>query len=235
MQPQQSASQIAALGPKKSHSTLITVVLALLLVAALGFGYWAFSGRQDYKNNVDVKVAAAVVSAQKAQQATDQAKADQAAKQPYNTYQGPDTYGTITFSYPKTWNAYIQSSSSEPINSYYYPSAVPDTTTTSAYALRMELVSDDYNSVLSSLTGSSSTNSTLTAAAYIPPKLKGVKNALPGTMLTGAIWQDNNGNPITGQMLVIPVRDKTLKIYTQSQNFTSDFNNIVLPSLTFTP
>ena len=31
------------------------ILVSVLLVAALGFGGWAFSGRQDYKNNVDQK------------------------------------------------------------------------------------------------------------------------------------------------------------------------------------
>jgi hypothetical protein len=31
------------------------------------------------------------------------------------------------------------------------------------------------------------------------------------------------------------VRDKTLKVYTESTNFSPDFNNIVLNSLTYLP
>jgi hypothetical protein len=29
------------------------IITAVLLVSALAFGFWAFSGRSDYKNNVD--------------------------------------------------------------------------------------------------------------------------------------------------------------------------------------
>jgi hypothetical protein len=35
--------------------------------------------------------------------------------------------------------------------------------------------------------------------------------------------------------VVIKVRDKTLKIYTESPQYLSDFNNIVLKSLSFAP
>jgi len=206
-------------------------------VAALAFGYWAFSGRQDYKNKSDTKVATAVVAAQKSQTAKDQAAYDQQSKQPYSSFVGPATYGTVSFNYPKTWNAYIDTTSSnEPINGYYYPGSVPGVSSGTAYALRVELLTTDYGSTVSALTASSSsTSSNLTATAYMPAKLNGVKNALPGTLLTGAIGQDNSGNSINGVMLVIPVRDKTLQISTQSQDFTADFNNVILPSLNFTP
>jgi len=36
-------------------------------------------------------------------------------------------------------------------------------------------------------------------------------------------------------MLIIRVRDKTLKISTQSNDYLNDFNNIILSSLTFAP
>jgi hypothetical protein len=36
-------------------------------------------------------------------------------------------------------------------------------------------------------------------------------------------------------MVVIKVRDKTLKIYTESTDYMSDFNDIVLKNLTFSP
>lgn len=35
----------------------------LLLIGALGFGLWAFLGLQDYRNNTDKKIAAAVAVA----------------------------------------------------------------------------------------------------------------------------------------------------------------------------
>jgi hypothetical protein len=36
-------------------------------------------------------------------------------------------------------------------------------------------------------------------------------------------------------MLVIKVRDKTLEISTESNDYLNDFNNIILASLTFVP
>ena len=217
----------------QSGSVLSVVLIAFLvlgLLGALGFGFWAFSSRQDYKNNADTKIAAAVSVAKNAQAAELQKQFDEQAKSPYETYQSSPTSGSVTFSYPKSWSAYVdESNTSQPINGYFHPNQVPGIQSKAAYALRVEMVNTDYSQVVSALSSQTKENA-LKAAAYIPPKIQGVANVQPGTKFDGAIEQDK-----TGSMVVIKVRDKTLKIYTESTNFVSDFNNIILPSLTYLP
>lgn len=205
------------------------VVLALCLIVSLSFGFKAFTEGQDYKKNSDKKVAAAVEATKASETTKLTAQFEQQQKSPYKTYSGPVTYGSITFSYSKTWSAYVNdSNSSQPINGYFHPDIVPAATTT-AYALRVELLSTPYAQALQQFDSQIKTGK-LKAVAYIPPKLNGVTNVQPGTRLEGAISQTQNGS-----MVIIKIRDKTLKIYTQSQSFVPDFNNVVLPSLTFTP
>jgi hypothetical protein len=213
---------------------LIIVVLAVLAVGAAVFGVWAYSGRQDYKNNSDKKTAAAVAAAEASQKTQLQTQFDQEIKQPYKTFTGSSTYGLITFNYPNTWSSYVdQTNSSEPINGYFNPGDVPGTSSNSAFALRLELTSNAYNDVIGQFS-SQVTGGTVTATAYVPPKMKGVANAQTGTLLTGTISQNNSGS-LQGEMLVIPVRDKTLQLYTLSNDYLSDFNNIVLANLKFVP
>ena len=53
---------------KKHHAwglIISLIVSLLLLLGAIGFGVWAYGGREDYKNNVDQKISAAVEVAQK--------------------------------------------------------------------------------------------------------------------------------------------------------------------------
>lgn len=64
--------------------------------------------------------------------------------------------------------------------------------------------------------------------------MKKVANVQPGIKLDGAIGQSQQGAQ-NGSMVIIKVRDKTLKIYTQSTSFSADFTKIILPSLTFVP
>lgn len=220
-------------GGGQKRNILFTVVLVLLLVGSLVFGGWAFKNMQDYKNNSDKKSAVAVAAANKIQAAKDQANFDQQSKSPNKTFTGSPTYGSITFSYPKTWSAYVDTTNqTEPINAYFFPGEVPGIQSKTAFALRIELLSTDYAQLVQQLS-SQITSGKVTAQAYTPPKLNGVANIQPGTLFSGQVnQQDSTQN---GTLLAIKVRDKTLEISTQSNDYLSDFNSTILPSLSFAP
>jgi hypothetical protein len=74
------------------------------------------------------------------------------------------------------------------------------------------------------------TQGKLKAIAYVPPQMKGKADVQTGVRFDGQIEQN-----LTGSMVVIKVRDKTIKIYTESTKYLSDFNDTVLKSLTFSP
>lgn len=212
----------------------INILLILGLAAAGGFGWWAFQQRQDYKNNFDKKLSEEVATAETTQKAELEKEFAEREKSPNKTFKGSATYGSITFNYPKTWSGYVdQSNSNEPINGYFFPEIVPSvnrgSSTPTAFALRVELVGTDYAQTVKQF-DSQISQGKLTATAYVPPKMAGVTNVQTGTRFDGEIEQD-----ISGSMMVIKVRDKTLKIYTQSPSYLSDFNNIVLKTLTFAP
>jgi hypothetical protein len=46
---------------------------------------------------------------------------------------------------------------------------------------------------------------------------------------------NNQDQTQRGTLLAIKVRDKTLQIYTEAADFSKDFNNTVLATLTFAP
>jgi hypothetical protein len=221
----------------QSRSTALVIVIVLLilaLAAAAGFGWWAFQEREDYKNNFDKKVIEEVAKA-KAQQKTElEAQFAEREKSPNKVFRGSATYGSIVFQYPKTWSGYAdQSNTSAPINDYFYPDLVPSANQSgnarTAYALRLELLSTDYAQTIKQL-DSQIEQGQLTVMAYVPPRLANVANVQPGTRFDGELAEN-----IRGSMVVIKVRDKTLKIYTESPQYLSDFNNIVLKSLSFAP
>lgn len=222
---------------KPSRAPLLAaVILAILLIVSLAFGYWAFSGRQDYKTNVDKKIATAVAAAEVTQKTTLQKQFDEQSKSPYKTFTGPSTYGSITFQYPKTWSAYVDESGSgnSLVDGYFHPDQVPGVSGQAAYALRVQLTNDDYATVLQQFDTFTS-GGQAKASAYIPPKMKNVASVQVGTRIDGVIDRANDSSNITGAMVVMKVRDKTLKVYTESNDFLSDFNNTILPSLTFAP
>jgi predicted lipid-binding transport protein (Tim44 family) len=234
MNPQQPGGPVSYnSGARSGKSILITILLAILLIAALAFGGWAYSQMRHFKNDSDQIAVAAVAKAKKDQAAQLQAQFAEQSKSPFKVFQGSATYGSLTFSYPKTWSAYIDTSnSSEPINGFFYPDIVPAVQSQTAYALRVEMISTDYSQVMQQFS-SNITRGTVTARAYVPPKMQGASNVVPGTLLSGQT--NNQSQTQRGQMLVIKVRDKTLEISTQANTFFNDFNNTVLAGLTYVP
>lgn len=207
---------------------LLLVITGVLLLVATGFGTWAFVKMLDYRNNVDTKIAAAVETTKTQEdQAKDAAFAEQ-EKSPFRTYAGPTAYGSIKIKYPKTWSAYvIDTRNSSPfIDGYFYPGSVPDTQSqSSAFALRMQLVQDSYSNILNSI------------SSYVrqgQTKVKPYKSLKVPSVIGSRVDGRLPGNKY-GSMVLIPLRNMTLKLWTEAPQFKSDFDKNILPNFTFAP
>lgn len=211
---------------KQSYFVPFIVVLVLFLAAASA-GVWAFMSRQDYKDHSDQKVVAAV---QVAQALTASKKDNEFAakeKLPLKTYGGPAAYGSLKIKYPKTWSAYVSedsNNSSTPINAYFNPNFVPGTDVKGVvYALRAQVIGQSYAQVLQSVASQVKSGQTK-ATVFIPASNKSVTGTrLDGKLLSGA----------TGSMVILPSRDKTIELWTESNTFLNDFNTIILPNFSF--
>lgn len=204
------------------------IIVLLFFMGSLGFAFWAFSERQHYKTESDQEVAAAVQTAIKATQDTDAKKYAEEAKEPYDTYIGPAAYGNITVNYPKTWSAYVAEAErgGNPVTGYFQPNVVPSITDQeNTYALRIELVQRSYDSVLSQFKTLAKT-SKVTVAPY---KLDKVPSVV-GSRIEGQITPKKQGT-----MIVLPLRNMTLKIWTESNDFKGDLDTHILPNLSFVP
>lgn len=203
-------------------------VIVIFLIAAVIFGGWAYGKMQDYKNNVDAKVQAAVATAKQQEDTAKDAEFDQQYKLPLASYTGPSAYGSIVLKYPKTWSAYVvdDRGGSPYIDGYFYPHILPDLqSATSAFALRLQVVQDSYSSVLDNLANSVQSGVTKVAPYKVPkvPSVIGVK-------VTGTL-----GNGKTGTMVIIPLRNTTLELWTEAPSFQQDFDTNILPNFTFAP
>lgn len=233
MYPQPTDSPINYRTSGGGQKILTIILLVLMLAGSSVFGYWAYKNMQDYKNNSDKKAVQAVAKAKQEQAALLQAQFNEQSKSPIKTFRGSPTYGSVSFNYPKTWSAYVDSTNSnQPINAYFHPGEVPGVQSRAAYALRVELLNTEYSQIMQQYTSQASQNR-LSIKAYVPPKMQGAANVTAGSYLSGEINTQNQGQ--RGNMLVIKVRDKTLKVSTESPEFAADFNKIVLESLTFAP
>lgn len=225
------SSMKITIGERGSTNTLLlpVIVLAVLFVGAASFAVWAFSGRQDYKDHSDAKVTAAVALNKQKVQAADAVQYAEAAKNPLTVYAGPDAYGSVHLSYPKTWSAYVDTtSSSTPLNAYFHSNYVPATQSKQTYQLRVQVVARSYSTELGKY-ASSIKKGTATAAAYSLPKVSSVV----GTRITGAIFSTSLAAP--GTIVLVPLRDKTLEVWTESYDYLPDFNTYILPNITFSP
>ena len=204
---------------------IIIVVLVVLLLAALGFGVWAFGSRQDYKSNVEQKIAFASEEVKKQVASEKEKEYVEKEKSPYRTYLGPETYAGAKIVYPKTWSAYVAEEGSAPLDGYFHPDFVPGLQSKKAYAVHIEVVNESFSSSVKQF-DSKAKSGKVKVSPYKAPKMPGVLGArVDGEINTGQM----------GSMVLFPVRDKTLKISTQSTQFVNDFNNIILANLTFNP
>lgn len=208
-------------------SLVAIVLLSVGFVGALGFGVWAFGGRQDYKNNVDAKIKTAVQANTKAVQAQDAKDYAEAAKNPLKTYTGPEAYGSVTLQYPKTWSGYVVASGGgQPLDAYFNPDVVPSVSDQkSVFGLRVQVVSSSYSQTVTQFQGLQKQGK-VTVTPYALPK---VPSAV-GVRVDGQITPTKQGS-----IVVLPVRDKTLKLWIESNQFTADFNGIILPNASFSP
>lgn len=205
---------------------VIIIVLVFILLGALGFGGWAYMNMQDYKNNVDKKIAAAVIVAQQKTSSAKDNEFSEKEKQPLRTYKGPDTYGGVQIKYPKSWSAYvIQENGDEPLDAYFHPDVVPGVGSEPSFALRIQVVSSSYSEVLEEYENLLS-NGSVKISAYRAPKVKGTL----GSRIDGEVATEKRGS-----MVILPLRDKTLKVWTESTQYVNDLNKNILPNLTFSP
>ncbi|HEY1835772.1 MAG TPA: hypothetical protein VGG13_03045 [Candidatus Saccharimonadales bacterium] len=231
-----AAENPSAEGVKSSERGQMNVLLvplilvSLVLIGVAYFGYWAYEGRQDYKNNVDQKVAAATQVSNQQLTVKLNAQFAQEEKNPLKTYAGPSPFGSVQFKYPKTWSAYVDvdSTSDTPVDGYFYPDVVPatgadDTSTSSTnFALRIQVLEQDYSTTLQNYQSQGG----VTINPFRMPKVPSVV----GVMITGQIQSSK-----TGTLIVLPLRTATLEVWTESPQFLQDLTKTILPSFTFSP
>lgn len=203
---------------------IVSILLTLLSAGLAGFGFWAFSQYQDHKNNVDSKIAVAVVDAKKEQTAIDEKDFAEREKQPTRAFVGPDDFGRVTFQFPKTWSAYVakDGEGGGAYEAYLQPGVVPPVANTTPFATRVVVEDKQYEQVLKN---------------YEALVKKGTLKSSPitigsfnGVRLDGEFSKDRKGTAV-----IFKIRDKALTVASDADAFRGDFNDIVLKSLTFNP
>lgn len=208
--------------PKSRHNggfNLGTLAVVALVFVALAFAvlavYYIMQNNKT-KTTVDQQVAAAVDAA-KAEQKTQDDKANaEAAKKPYRSYTAPAVIGSLSVKFPKTWNVYAdENQEAAELDVFMSPEVVRDEGGyTGPYALRIKLEKRIYADAIKSLQSNVDDGKTTAKAA----KVSGIN----GTRFSGQVLRDKKG-----VLIMLPLRDKTLTIWTEGNDFVSDFENVI--------
>lgn len=202
------------------------IVTGLVFIATASFATWAFLSRQDYKNNADQKIKAAVEVTEKNVAAEKDNEFVEKEKYPLKAYNGPADLGAFTLEYPKTWSAYVSTGGGVNNEFIFHPDVVRAANSgQQQYALRVTIEETEYNQVITQY-DSQIQQGSATVVAYSLPKVPSVV----GVRFDGEI---EVGKP--GALVVLPLRDKTIKIACEIPDRLNDFNRIILPSFSFNP
>lgn len=211
------------------NGVVVALVLVTLVLVGVGaFAFWAYSSRQDYKNNTDQKITAAVAVAKQQEDARQAAQYAEQAKSPLKTYNGPEAYGSLVVNYPKTWSGYVDDTGTgnSLVDGYFAPGVVPSITgQSSVFALRVQVLGQSYSQTLQSISDAQQSGK-VTVAAYSLPKLPKVV----GVEVTGQLNEQSNSTTV-----ILPLRSNTLEISTEGNQYLNDFNTYILPNFSFSP
>jgi len=208
-----------------SASGILLIFMTLGFVMSSALAVWAFIGAQENQTNLDSKVAAATEVAVQEAESAKEVEFIEREKTPFRSYAGSSTYGSLSFGFPKSWNVYaVESSSRNILDFYAHPGLIPGIGREVNFAFRVQIVDTSYDKEVSKLK-SAVEKGTLTAVSYRPTL---VSSEL-GVRLEGELSKDK-----VGALVLLPQRDKTFKIWTESVDYVADFDKI-LETLTFIP
>lgn len=197
---------------------IINICLLVVIVALSGLSAWLYGQYTEQKTDVDGKISVAEAEARKDQSEIEETKFAEREKEPRREFAGPEDYGRLTFSYPKTWSVYIDQDASTRGNrfaAYMNPIIVPPVGSNSArYALRVVIENVAYDRKLDSYR-QSITRGDLTSRPI-------TVNEHVGTRLDGNIERD-----VRGSAVIFRVRDKTITILTEADTFREDFEAVI--------
>lgn len=199
---------------------VIPLIIAVVLVIGSSVAaVMYYSKYTEQRDNNKPLIEDAVTVAEAAQKKKLEAEFTEREKVPTRTYTTPSELGSVKLAFPKTWSSYVANKGTT-IEYYGHPGYVPATGVN--YALRMTISTKSFASELKNYDS---------AVKKGDVKVSAVKaSGVTGTKLEGLLKPDQQG-----AMVIFPLRDKVLKVWTESNDYKSDFNNIVLANLTFSP
>ena len=208
----------------KRISLFVAIIMSVLFVGTLIFAIWAFMGMVENQSDLDAKIEAASKVAVEQAQEEKEIEFTEREKDPFKTYQGATTYGSLTFSYPKSWSIYVETSDRSTLLDFYaQPDLIPGFDDT-RFAFRAQIIDRPYENELAAYDRSAERGDVQVQAF----RLEKLPEQL-GAIITGEIRRN-----VQGTLVLLPQRDKTIKLFTESEDHGNDFSRI-LQSTSYIP
>lgn len=203
--------------PKNEANGLMVmaVVFGLILFLGLVTMVWMAITFANYRNNDVNRLKAKEEESRIATTQKLEAQFAELEKTPYQQFVGPEDLEHVAFSYPKTWNQYINKAT-QPFEVFFNPNLVrPVSDANSRYALRMLIEPNDYVKVVDKYSSLIKSNKLKQSIINI--------NGQQSTRLDGQF-----SDKITGSAVIFKIRDKTVTIRTDTdQTHLPDFNKLI--------
>ncbi len=134
----------------------------------------------------------------------------------YRQFTSPSDYGELSFEYSKTWSLYIAQDASRggDYEAYFHPVEVRAISNANAYALRVRILNQPFDTVASSY-------DSLIKDGKVTLSVQEI-NGETANIYTGTI-----SNDFYAKVALIKIRDKTVVLRTDSQDFFEDFDRIL--------
>jgi len=209
--------------PKKDASGLFKliaiIILSLVSVTFLGLFIWMAAQYNEIRANVDTITEQEVAKAKDEQKTASEEKCEKEKNEPYRVFRGPDDYGSLSFSYPKRWSAYVESDASNggDYKAYFNPDVIEPINKTNINALRLQILNKNFDEVTATYQKEIDKKDSRLSVRSV------VVNEVNANLYTGVI----PGTEFEGFILVFKIRDKTAIMQTDSILFENDFNDII--------
>lgn len=197
-----------------------TIGLIVLVIAFGSLAIWSWVNYNEARTDVDGKVALAEAQAKKEQAEEDEAKFAEREKEPRREFTGPDDYGRLSFTYPKTWSVYVDKdptagSSAREYQAYLHPIVVPSIgVRDQQFAVRVSILNENYDAYLKKFDRQLDDGSLRSSTVSI--------NGENAVRLDG-----NFSDKIRGSSVVFKIRDKTAVVQSDADTFKHDFDTLI--------
>lgn len=222
--PYGPAGVVSAEAAQKTENVLkfAAIGIGVLLVIAIVLFFWAFSQWQSARADVDGEIAVAVNAAIEVERKAGDERCAEQMKTPFSTLMSPVEYGPLIIKYPRNWAVFVESNAiGRDFKAYLHPQVVWPLSNTTRHALRVIehygiKQYDTYTNQYDKLVG----RGMLKVQSFT------VTNSAGGTT-TGLRYDGQFDDNIRGAVVIFKIRDKTVWMRTDSEEFMADFNQIV--------